>query len=179
MADVDGTAGGWGDAPPLAGGRGPKREGERHKLSASAAGQAWEHTLLLLTPIFTCRVGGYASVLVLLLTSSILAFFLTSPFVLKRMLFNLYPATKERLIHTAAREQSFSVKGVYAIEDRVFNEVGLRRPKEAPFDLFSRIFVLVVLLLLSVLLGLMAFLAAVAAATAQHMALEGSGWYIG
>src|SRR4051812_8601588 len=61
MADVDGTAGGWGDAPPLAGGRGPKREGERHKLSASAAGQAWEHTLLLLTPIFTCRVGGYAS----------------------------------------------------------------------------------------------------------------------
>src|SRR4051794_14630232 len=63
MADVDGTAGGWGDAPPLAGGRGPKREGERHKLSASAAGQAWEHTLLLLTPIFTCRVGGYASVL--------------------------------------------------------------------------------------------------------------------
>src|SRR4051812_6173359 len=62
MADVDGTAGGWGDAPPLAGGRGPKREGERHKLSASAAGQAWEHTLLLLTPIFTCRVGGYASV---------------------------------------------------------------------------------------------------------------------
>jgi hypothetical protein len=130
---------------------------------------------------FTAKEFGETvrAMLVLLLTSSILAFLLTSPFVLKRMLFNLYPATKDRLIHTAAREQSFSVKGVYAIEDRVFNEVGLRRPKEAPFDLFSRIFVLVVLLLLSVLLGLMAFLAAVAAATAQHMALEGSGWYIG
>src|SRR3954470_19381083 len=178
MADVDGTAGGWGDAPPLAGGRGPKREGERHKLSASAAGQAWEHTLLLLTPIFTCRVGGYASVLVLLLTSSILAFFLISPFVLKRMLFNLYPATKERLSYTAAREQAFSVTGIYAIEDQVFNEVGLRRPKEAPFDLLFRAFVLVVLLLLSVLLGLLALLTALAAFSAENITLEGSGWYI-
>src|SRR5215213_4842354 len=118
------------------------------------------------------------AMLVLLLTSSILAFFLSSPFVLKRMLFNLYPANRERLIHTAAREQAFSVKGVYAIEDRVFNEVGLRRPKETPFDLIFRVFVLVVLLLLSVLLGLLALVTAVAAASGENITLEGSGWYI-
>jgi uncharacterized membrane protein len=129
---------------------------------------------------FTAKEFGETvrAMLVLLLTSSILAFFLTSPFVLKRMLFNLYPATKERLIHTAAREQAFSVKGIYAIEDQVFNEVGLRRPKEAPFDLLVRVLVLVVLLLLSVLLGLLALLAALAAATAKEFTLEGSNWYI-
>jgi hypothetical protein len=112
------------------------------------------------------------AMLVLLLTSSILAFFLTSPFVLKRMLFNLYPANRERLVHTAAREQSFSVKGVYAIEDEVFSEVGLRRPKETPFDLILRVFVLVVLLLLSVLLGLVAIGTAVAAASTKEVTLE-------
>ncbi len=112
------------------------------------------------------------AMLVLLLTSSILAFFLTSPFVLKRMLFNLYPANRERLVHTAAREQSFSVKGVYAIEDQVFSEVGLRRPKETPFDLILRVFVLVVLLLLSVLLGLLAIGTAVAGASTKEVTLE-------
>src|SRR5215216_5918013 len=129
---------------------------------------------------FTAQEFGETvrGMLILLLTSSILAFFLTSPFVLKRMLFNLYPANRERLVHTAAREQSFSVKGVYAIEDRVFNEVGLRRPKETPFDLIFRAFVLVVLLLLSALLGLLALLTAVAAASAKEFSLEGSGWYI-
>src|SRR5215210_2414996 len=129
---------------------------------------------------FTAQEFGETvrGMLVLLLTSSILAFFLTSPFVLKRMLFNLYPANRERLVHTAARHQAFSVKGVYAIEDQVFNEVGLRRPKETPFDLILRAFVLVVLLLLSVLLGLLALLAAVAAAYAENITLEGSGWYI-
>src|SRR5215217_3705082 len=46
---------------------------------------------------FTAKELGETvrAMLVLLLTSSILAFFLTSPFVLKRMLFNLYPATRE------------------------------------------------------------------------------------
>src|SRR5215217_7050560 len=129
---------------------------------------------------FTAKELGETvrAMLVLLLTSSILAFFLTSPFVLKRMLFNLYPANRERLIHTAAREQSFSVKGVYAIEDRVFGEVGLRRPKETPYDLIFRAFVLMVLLLISVLLGLLALLAAVAAAYAENITLEGSGFYI-
>src|SRR5215212_7238890 len=129
---------------------------------------------------FTAQEFGETvrGMLILLLTSSILAFFLTSPFVLKRMLFNLYPANRERLVHTAAREQAFSVKGVYAIEDQVFNEVGLRRPKETPYDLIFRAFVLVVLLLISALLGLLALLAAVAAASAKEFSLEGSGWYI-
>ena len=129
---------------------------------------------------FTAKELGETvrAMLVLLLTSSILAFFLTSPFVLKRMLFNLYPANRERLVHTAARHQAFSVKGVYAIEDQVFNEVGLRRPKETPFDLILQAFVLVVLLFLSVLLGLLALLAAVAVAYAENITLEGSGFYI-
>jgi hypothetical protein len=117
--------------------------------------------------------------LVLLLTSFILGFFLTSPFVLKRMLFNLYPEARERLSYTAAREQALSVKGIYAIEDQVFNEVGLRRPQETPFDLYFRVFVLLVLLLLSVLLGLMSLLAALAVAMEEKsIAFKGSGWYI-
>jgi hypothetical protein len=119
------------------------------------------------------------AMLVLLLTSSILGFFLTSPFVLKRMLFNLYPEAQERLSDTAAREQALSVKGIYAIEDQVFNEVGLRRPQETPFDLYFRVFVLLVLLLLSVLLGLMSLLAALAVAMEEKsIAFKGSGWYI-
>jgi hypothetical protein len=123
---------------------------------------------------FTAKELGETvrAMLVLLLTSSILAFFLTSPFVLKRMLFNLYPANRERLVHTAAREQSFSVKGVYAIEDEVFSGLGLRRPKETPFDLILRVFVLVILLLLSVLLGLVAIGTAVAAASTKEVTLE-------
>jgi hypothetical protein len=117
------------------------------------------------------------AMLVFLLTFSILAFLLTSPFVLKRMLFNLYPATKERLGFAAAREQAISVKGIYAIEDQVFCEVGLRRPKESPLDLIFRVIVLLVLLL-SVLLGLLALLAAVAAAYAENIKLKGSNWGI-
>jgi len=145
----------------------------------------------LVGSIMTVDIGGVAeaftvnkfgetvrAMLVLLLTSSILWFFLTSPFVLKRMLFNLYPATKERLSYTAAREQACSVKGIYAIEDQVFNEVGLRRPQEAPFDLLFRVFVLLVLLILSVLLGLLSLLTALAVASAENMTLKGSGWYI-
>jgi hypothetical protein len=128
---------------------------------------------------FTAKELGETvrAMLVFLLTFSILAFFLTSPFVLKRMLFNLYPATKERLAFTAAREQAFSVKGVYAIEDQVFGEVGLGRPKEAPLDLIFRVVLLVVLLLLSLLLGLLAFVGAVAAAYAENIKLEGSNWH--
>src|SRR5215218_3868329 len=119
------------------------------------------------------------AMLVLLLTASILGFFLTSPFVLKRMLFNLYPAAKEHLSHTAAREQALSVKGIYAIEDQVFNEVGLRRPQETPFDLLYRVYVLLVLLLLIVLLGLMSLITALAVAIEEKsLAFEGSGWYI-
>jgi hypothetical protein len=91
--------------------------------------------------------------IVLLLALSVVASLLTSPFELKRMLFNLYPATKERIASTAAREHAYCVEGLYALEEQVFREVGLRRPKEGRWDLLFRTFVLVLLLLLSVCLG--------------------------
>jgi hypothetical protein len=81
---------------------------------------------------------------------------LTSPFGLKRLLFNLHPLTKERIGSTAARDHAFSVEGLYILEEQVFREVGLRRPKEGRWDLFFLTFVLVLLLLLSLFLGLVA-----------------------
>ena len=50
---------------------------------------------------------------------------LTSPFGLKRMLFNLYPWTKERLDSTAARSHGYRVEGLYALEEGIFSEVGI------------------------------------------------------
>jgi hypothetical protein len=94
--------------------------------------------------------------IVLLLGLSVVASLLTSPFGLKRLLFNLHPLTKERIASTPARDHAFSVEGLYALEERVFQEVGLRRPKEGKWDLFFLTFVLVLLLLLSLFLGLMA-----------------------
>src|SRR5215211_6254825 len=41
---------------------------------------------------------------------------LTSPFGLKRILFNLHPWTNERLYSTAARSHGFRVEGLYALE---------------------------------------------------------------
>jgi hypothetical protein len=93
------------------------------------------------------------AVIVLLLALSVVASMLVSPFVLKRMLFNLYPATKERLASTAARDHAYTVEGLYAMEERLFREVGLQRPKEGRWDLLFQTFVLVLLLLLSVCLG--------------------------
>jgi hypothetical protein len=94
--------------------------------------------------------------IVFLFGFAVVAALLTSPFALKRMLFNLYPATKERIDSTAAREHTFSVEGLYALEDRVFGEVGLRRPREGRGDLVVQIFVLMLLLLLSLFLGFLA-----------------------
>ena len=93
---------------------------------------------------------------VFLLGFAVVAALLTSPFALKRMLFNLYPATKERISSTAAREHTYSVEGLYALEDRVFGDFGLRRPKEGRGDLLVQIFVLMLLLLLSLCLGVLA-----------------------
>jgi hypothetical protein len=45
------------------------------------------------------------------------------------------------------------VEGLYALEARVFREVGLPRPKEGRWDLLFQSFVVVVLLLFSVCLG--------------------------
>ena len=91
--------------------------------------------------------------IVLLLAFSVVASLLTSPFVLKRMLFNIYPGTKERIASTAAREHAYRVQGLYALEEQVFSEVSLPRPKESPWDLLFQTFVLVLLFLLSVCLG--------------------------
>ena len=73
---------------------------------------------------------------------------LTSPFGLKRMLFNLYPWTKERLDSTAARSHGYRVEGIYALEEGIFErgrhpaskggEVGPRVPNLlalAPFGI--------------------------------------------
>jgi hypothetical protein len=94
--------------------------------------------------------------IVLLLALSVVTSLLTSPFGLKRLLFNLHPLTKERIASTAARDHAFSVKGLYILEEQVFREVGLRRPKEGKWDLLFLTFVLVLLLLLSLILGLLA-----------------------
>jgi hypothetical protein len=94
--------------------------------------------------------------IVLLLGLFVVASLMTSPFGLKRLLFNLYPLTKERIASTAARNHAFSVEGLYLLEEQVFREVGLRRPKEGKWDLFFLTFVLVLLLLLSLCLGLVA-----------------------
>ena len=96
------------------------------------------------------------AMVVFLLGFAVVAALLTSPFTLKRMLFNLHPATKERIRSTAAREHTYSVEGLYALEDRVFGEVGLRRPKEGRGDLVIQIFVLTLLLFLGALLGFLA-----------------------
>lgn len=90
---------------------------------------------------------------VLLVTLSVVASSLTSPFELKRMLFNLYPATRERLASTAAREHAYNIEGLYTLEERVFREVGLPRPKEGRWDLLFQSFVLMLLLLFGVCLG--------------------------
>jgi hypothetical protein len=71
---------------------------------------------------------------------------LTSPFGLKRILFNLYPWTKERLDSTAARSHGYRVEGIYALEEGIFSEVGTRRPKEGRWDLVFQTFLLSLLL---------------------------------
>ena len=140
------------------------------------------HVLDLVGSIMKVDIGGVAkafsakefwetvrAMLVLLLSFSAVTSLLASTFVLKRMLFNLYPAAKERLGSPAARDQAFRVEGLYAIEDRVFGEFDLRRPKEVPLDLLFRAFVLVLLLLLSVFLGVLVLVAAVFAAVSEEL----------
>ena len=86
------------------------------------------------------------SLAVLLVGLIVVAALLTSPFGLKRILFNLHPWTKERLDSTAARSHGFRVEGLYALEDSIFGEVGIRRPKEGRWDLMFQTFLLSLLL---------------------------------
>jgi hypothetical protein len=83
--------------------------------------------------------------LVLLLALFFVGFPPISTFVLKRLLFNLYPGAKDRLGSIAGRDHIFSVEGLYTLEDRIFGKFGSRRPKEIPFDLLVRVLILVLL----------------------------------
>jgi hypothetical protein len=86
------------------------------------------------------------SVIVLLIGLIAVGAVLTSPFGLKRMLFNLYPWTRQGLDSTAARSHGCRVEGLYALEDRVFEEAGIRPPKEGRWDLVFQTFLLSLLL---------------------------------
>ncbi len=93
------------------------------------------------------------SLIVLLVGLIVVGGLLTSPFGLKRILFNLYPWTKERLDSTAARSHGFRVEGLYALEDRVFEEAGIRRPNEGRWDLVFQTFLLSLLLVFGLCLA--------------------------
>jgi hypothetical protein len=88
------------------------------------------------------------SVIVLLVGLTVVAAVLTSPFGLKRMLFNLHPWSRERLGSTAARSHGYRAEGLYALEDGVFGEAGIRRPKEGRWDLVFQTFLLSLLLVI-------------------------------
>jgi len=86
------------------------------------------------------------SLIVLLIGLIAVGALLTSPFGLKRILFNLYPWTKERLDSTAARSHGYRVEGLYALEEGIFSEFGIRSPKEGRWDLVLQTFLLSLLL---------------------------------
>jgi hypothetical protein len=93
------------------------------------------------------------SLIVLLVGLTVVGGLLTSPFGLKRILFNLHPWTKERLDSTAARSHGYRVEGLYALEDSVFAEAGIRRPHEGRWDLAFQTFLLSVLLVFGLLMA--------------------------
>jgi hypothetical protein len=93
------------------------------------------------------------SLIVLLVGLIVVAGLMTSPFGLKRILFNLHPWTRERLDSTAARSHGFRVEGLYALEDSIFKEAGIRRPKEGRWDLAFQTFLLWFLLVFGLCLA--------------------------
>jgi len=86
------------------------------------------------------------SLIVLLVGLTVVGGLLTSPFGLKRILFNLHPWTNERLDSTVARSHGYRVEGLYALEESIFSEAGIRRPKEGRWDLAFQTFLLSLLL---------------------------------
>jgi hypothetical protein len=93
------------------------------------------------------------SVIVLLFGLTVVGAVLTSPFGLKRILFNLHPWTNEQFDSTAARGHGYRVEGLYALEERVFEEAGIRRPQEGRWDLMFQTFVLLLLLVFGLCLA--------------------------
>jgi hypothetical protein len=92
------------------------------------------------------------SLIVLLIGLIVVAGLITSPFGLKRILFNLHPWSGEGLDSTAARGHGYRVEGLYALEDSVFEEAGIRHPKEVRWDLAFQTFVLSFLLVFGLLM---------------------------
>lgn len=86
------------------------------------------------------------SVIVLLIGLTVVAAVLTSPFGLKRILFNLHPWTNEQFGSTAARAHGYRVEGLYSLEERVFQDAGIRRPQEGRWDLMFQTLLLLLLL---------------------------------
>jgi hypothetical protein len=93
------------------------------------------------------------SLIVLLVGLIAVGALLTSPFGLKRILFNLHPWTKERLDSTAARSHGLRVEGLYALEESIFQEAGIGRPKEGRWDLAFQTFLLSFLLIFGICLA--------------------------
>ena len=98
------------------------------------------------------------SLIVLLVGLIVVGALLTSPFGLKRILFNLHPWTKERLDSTAAKSHGFRVEGLYTLEDSVFEEAGIRRPHEGRWDLAFQTFLLAFLLVFALCLAGVTFI---------------------
>jgi hypothetical protein len=78
---------------------------------------------------------------------------LTSPFGLKRILFNLHPWTRERFDSTAARSHGYRVEGLYALEESIFSEAGIEPPKEGRWDLVFQTFLLLLMLVIGLCLA--------------------------
>jgi len=85
------------------------------------------------------------SVIVLLFGLTVVGAVLTSPFGLKRILFNLHPWNDENVGSTAARDHGYRVEGLYVLEDSVFEEAGIKRPQEGRWDLAFQTFLLLLL----------------------------------
>jgi hypothetical protein len=93
------------------------------------------------------------SLIVTLFGLIVVAALMTSPFGLKRILFNLHPLSRERLDSTAAWGHGFRAEGLYALEDSVFEEVGIGRPREGRWELVFQTFLLSLLFVFEVCLA--------------------------
>ncbi len=100
------------------------------------------------------------SLFVLLVGLVVVAGVLTSPFGLKRALFNLYPWTDEDFDDTGARTHGHRIDGIYALEAKVFADIGARQPPEGRWDLGFQTSLLVCLVFLE--LGLLVVTGAIA-----------------
>ena len=91
----------------------------------------------------------------LLIGLIVVAGLLTSPFGLKRALFNLYPWTDGGLRPHGGPKSRAPVEGIYALEAKVFDHVGAKQPPEGRWDLGFQTALLVCLVFVELLLILM------------------------